>query len=428
MARRTERHARDGIAGVVVLSVATHLLVAPARAEDLTWDEAQKYGAVSVRARPRTEFEPDGIRIGNYILLPEVGFRTSLTKDSSQQGNGRSQDLRYDVTTGFDLRSQLPRHMLDIKASGRAVAHQNDDEMRYIDGKIRVVGRYDISHSTYMFGDISSEIVHDENVDAENPKGAKAPPALFAVRGEAGLQHRAGRIDATVGARYVRLDYENAIANDGSVIYQNDRDFWQLEPFIALGARLSPGYRVFTEFSTRFQHNRGDEKIDRDAIDMRASAGVEFELSPLVRVVLKGGYSQLDYRQVGLLDYSTWTYDAKVDWYVSPLVTLTFGTRRDAQTTSFGDASGRILTSYSVGADYEMWRNLIIHGEAAYKIGEYLGVARTDNVWSARIGVDYLASKHWVFTAGYEHQELISSSSDFDRTIDKFTIGAKYRF
>ncbi|MEZ5817510.1 MAG: outer membrane beta-barrel protein [Hyphomicrobiaceae bacterium] len=424
-ARSTSRAAKAGAAGLsaaVACLAAVHVAHA---ADDLAWDRAKEFGAVSVRERPRTAYEPDGIRIGNYLMLPEIGFRTSFTEDSA---GGRSRDIKYDLTTALEMRSMLPRHLLDFRLEGRATAHHDTEELRYIDGKAKVIGRFDIDHATALFGNISSELAHEENVDDERPSGITRPPVVAINRAEAGLRRTMGRIDAAVGARYTRFDYQAAETNDGQKIPQDFRNYSVVEPFAMVGYRFSPGYRVFAEVSGSRVDNAGDGTVDRDAVGLQAGAGVEFELSPLVKVMLKGGHFQQDYRQPGLTDIATSVYEARLDWYVSPLVSLTFNTRRNVYATSFGEASGRIVTSYAVKADYEMWRNLIVSGEATLKLADYIGEDRNDRIWIGRIGVDYMASKHWLFTVGYEHQELVSSDSDFDRRFDRVMVGAKYRF
>ena len=410
----------------MALAVAIVLLLRdPAAAEDLPWDQAKEFGAVSVRDRPRTAFEPDGIRVGNYILLPEIGFRTSLSSDTA---GGRERDFKYDLVTALEARSQLPRHLLDFRAEGRATAHHDPDELRYIDGKLKVIGRFDIDHRTALFGHASTELVHEENVDDERPSGIARPPAVWINRAEGGLRRRMGRIDAAIGARYTRFEYQEAETNDGGKIDQSERNYSVVEPFAFVGYRFSPGYRVFAEISGSRLENRGNATLDRDAVGLEAAGGVEFELSPLVRVMLKGGYSTQDYAQPGLNDIATAIYEARVDWYVSPLVSLTFNTRRNVYATSFGDASGRIVTAWGAKADYELRRNLLLSGEFTYKLADYIGENRTDKIWIGRLGVDYMASKHWLITLGYEHQELVSSDSEFDRRFDRVTIGAKYRF
>ena len=397
----------------------------PVAAEDLPWDVAKEYGAVAVRERPRTAYEPEGIRVGNYVMLPEIGFRTSLTNDDV---DGRARDFKYDLVTPLEARSQLPRHLLDFRAEGRATAHHDREELRYIDGKLKVIGRFDIDHRTSLFGDASTEIVHEENVDEERPAGISRPPAVWVNRAEGGLKHRMGRIDASIGVRYTRFDFQDAEANDGTIIRQDSRNSSVIEPFAMVGYRFSPGYRVFAEVSGSRLDNQGDATIDRDSTGAQAGVGVEFELSPLVRVLLKGGYTQHEFSQPGLTDIAAPVYEARVDWLVSPLVSLSFNTRRNVYATSFGEASGRLVTAYGVKADYEIWRNLLLSAEGTLKIADYIGDDRSDKIWIGRIGLDYMASKHWLFNVGFEHQELVSSDSQFDRRFDRVIVGAKYRF
>lgn len=421
-------HSRFAVRAAGCIVAAVSLGALPAFGEDLQWDYAKQLGAVSVRDRPRDGLQPLGIRIGNYLLLPSLGFRTTWTKDSLDESIGRPRSIQHEVSTALEMQSNFARHMLDIRAEGRAVGDHRDAELRYIDGSVRVIGRLDITHATNLFGEMSTGVYHDDSVDEERPKAARKPTELALTRFEGGLSHRAGRIDMAIGARYARFDYKNAEANDGSVIEQNQRDFSLLEPFIRLGMRLSPGYRVFSEVAGRFQENRGDSLIDRDAEGIKATAGVEMEVSPLVKLTLRGGYFYQDYLQAGLVDISTPIYEARLDWYVSPLVTLGFNTTRDVQATTYGLASGRITTSYGVRADYEMWRNLIISGQVNYKLGDYIGEDRKDKIWSASLGADYILNRNWLISMGYEHQELVSSDSDLDRKVDKIFIGAKYRF
>ncbi|MGE0701333.1 MAG: hypothetical protein AB7O57_19715, partial [Hyphomicrobiaceae bacterium] len=113
-----------GLASAVVAALA--LTGCPASAEDLPWDDAKQFGAVAVRDRPRTAFEPDGIRIGNYVMLPELGYRTTISNDDLGTGAGRN--IRHELTTAIDMRSQLPRHLLDVKLEGRAVADQERED------------------------------------------------------------------------------------------------------------------------------------------------------------------------------------------------------------------------------------------------------------------------------------------------------------
>jgi hypothetical protein len=65
---------------------------------------------------------------------------------------------------------------------------------------------------------------------------------------------------------------------------------------------------------------------------------------------------------------------------------------------------------------------------ASFAEDQFQGVARKDRIYSAKLGVDYYATRNWLFTFGYEHQVRDSTDAAYDMTRDRFTVDAKLRF
>jgi hypothetical protein len=147
-----------------------------------------------------------------------------------------------------------------------------------------------------------------------------------------------------------------------------------------------------------------------------------------VRLTLKSGIVQQDYRQAGLIDILEPTWEGRLEWLVTPLVTLTLAAQRDVRATSYGSASGQLLTSYSLKADYELWRNLIVTAHGAWREATYLGATREDTVLVGGIALEYMHTKNWLTTLSYEHQQLTSTDADYSRSLDKVGVSVKYRF
>jgi hypothetical protein len=415
-----------GFAGLGAVAVAAG--PPPVRAGDLEWDNAPSLGTVSVRDRPRPEFQSEGIRIGNFILRPEVGYSLGWIRDGGGAANGSSQDLRHNITTSVELRSDWQRHFLDIAVQGNGIASQENSALRYLDGQVRVTGRIDIDHGTSLFGALRWQMRHEENVDEERPKGALQPTPFTVLQTEAGLQRTQGRIDWAVGGRYERTEYSGYTANDGTFVDQSFRSNSLIEPFARLGYRLSPGYRVFSELALDAKDNPGDGIVSRSSRGYRATGGVELEVTSLVKVTASLGYQTENFYQASLVDIAALVWSARVAWNVTPLMTISLAALRDVQTTSFGEASGRVDTSFSVKADYELLRNLIVSAEGRISLPDYIGINRQDEIFIGRIGAEYLMSKHWLLTVTAEHQQLTSTVADQGRTLDRVGVGVKYRF
>ncbi len=383
---------------------------------------------VSVRARQRDAFQPDGIRIGNYVLFSEVGFRAGWTADSAQ--TTRTGDhSRFQVAPdfAFELHSQFQRHQLDFKVEGRPIG-LDDGEVRAIDGQIKTNWRIAIDHANSFYGSAAMSIRHEEDLADERPGGVGSRSSITKSNVEAGYALRTGRIDAAIGARYQRWDFSDVALGDGTQISHDAHDYGLLQPFVQLGYRLSPGYKVFASVGGRWQDNRGDGVIDRDARGSEAHAGVELELSPVMRLMLKAGYVAQDYLQPGLIDIGALVWQGRLEWLVTPLLTVSLGSQRDVTSTGYGTASGRLVTAHSLRADYEMWRNLLLSAEASVRTVDYFGENRDDTILVGSLGAEYMAGKHWRLTLGYEHQQLTSNLSDLDRSIDKISLGVKYRY
>ncbi len=414
------------IAGLGAAATCTFAL--SAAAEDLSWDRAKQLGAVSVRERAPEAYRPDGIRIGNYLLFPEVGFKTTWIDNILDTPTDKKADFRHEVNTALKFESHLPRHLLDFMIGGRGVRYQEHDEIQYLDGFGTVKWRVDIDHAYKLFGVASIELRHQENVEEELPRNTKAPPEYVKTTAEAGVSREVGRLFAAVGLRYAAWDYKDVQNNLGETLDQDNRDVWIASPFVKFGYRFSPGYRLLGELVGHHQENRGNGLIDRDARGLQGMLGLEFEVSPLVRMTLKGGYLAQDYLQEGLIDINTPVWDGKAEWLVTPLVTLAATTTRNVVTSSFGDSSGRLVTQHGVRADYEAWRNLIISGEMAFRTSDYIGADRLDSVIVGRIAADYNHTKNWLFSVAYEHQQLTSTESVLDRAVNKVSVEMKYRY
>lgn len=421
--------ANRGVIAIVGLgAAATCAFAFDAEAADLAWDNAKQHGAVSVRERGLEAYRPDGIRIGNYVLYPEIGFKTTWNDNILDEPINRKRDLRYELDTAIKFESHFARHQLDVIIGGRAVTYQDHRDYEYIDAYISSKWRIDIDHGHKIFGSFSSELRHEEHIEEESPKNAKSPPQYRKTLGEIGFRREVGRVDAAIGTRLAVWDYKDTEDTSGNPIILDPRDVTTISPFLRLGYRFSPGFKLLAETRGRLQDNRGNGIVDRDARGIEALLGVEMELSPLVRLTFKGGYLAMDYLQQGLTDIGAPIWEGRVEWLVSPLLTLGVGTSRNVVSTSFGDSSGRLTTVHSVRADYEAWRNLIVTAEAYYRSSDYIGDSRQDAVWAGRVGLDYYHTKNWMLGLSYDHQYLTSTVSELDRRINRVTVEVKYRY
>ncbi|MFV0296718.1 MAG: outer membrane beta-barrel protein, partial [Hyphomicrobiaceae bacterium] len=388
----------------------------------------QGYRLETIAEYDRTPFQSPGIRLGNFVLFADIGNGLSVTKRDFNDYAPRTTEIRHEIGTRLELQSRTARHLLNILVDGQALQYEDRNNLRYFAGNLAANWRIDVTHTTSIFGSAGINVRPLDNIDDENPKAASEPGKLTTTGADIGVRYTAGRIDAAIGIRYQHMDFADVAARDGSVISNSWQNNSALQPYIKGSWRFTPGFEIFGEVSTSRIENTGDSFIDRDANAVQGAIGVRFEASPVIRVMLKGGYIDQNYRQANLQDISAPIWECRLDWLVTPLVTLSFATWRDVRATRYGSASGQLVTGYSVSAEYEMWRNLVLSANTSFRDHDFIGIARKDRVVTAGLGAKYLYSRHWEFTAGYEHQELTSNQPGQDQRLDRFRIGANYRF
>lgn len=403
-------------------------LTTGAAADDLIYDDAKQNGAVSVRDRTESSFRPDGIRIGNYLYFPWAGYVVTYDSNILSSGINQIADYRHELRMAMNFESHLPRHMFDLSLGGTAVMFQEFSDINHLDGYAASRWRIDIDHADSITGFASTNLEHEENVTEEAPLAAAEPVQDLHNKGEIALRRDGGRLYGAIGTRAESWNYDNVKAYDGSIIEQDSRDVAILSPFVSLGYRFSPGYNLTAEVVSHTQWNRGTEKIDRDAQGYEALAGIEMELTTLLKAEIKGGWQTQDFKQDGLADIDAAIWSAELQWLITPMLTLTFNARRSVYATTYGESSGRLDTQFGGRADYEMWRNLILTAGFEYRDSDFVGSDRLDSIYVGHIGAEYAYTKNIFLTVDYEHQLRQSTVSDYDVEKDKISIGGKIRF
>jgi hypothetical protein len=408
------------------------LLLAPTAAtaaDEPRYDEAKQYGAVSVNDRDRTPFRPDGVRIGNFVVTSELGYQ--LTFNDNVFGNPlkKTGDFRHELNGQIRVDSHLPRHLFDVVIGGRFVNYQDNDHIRWGDAFAAVRFRIDIDRYNKIFGEGLSEITHEDHLDLEQPTGARSAVPIQHNRLETGYMRDAGRVQASVGVRFENWNYRDVMAFNGNAIDQDFRDLSRLSPFARLSYKPSPGYRIFGEVYGHFQKSTSSDTVpEHDGRGLEAKAGVEFELSPLVKVALTAGYWTMDFDSQALSRVSAPIGSAKIQWLVTPLLTLSAGAERYVAPTFYGAASAAITTRYTINADYELLRNLIVSAKGEYRQADFTGATRVDDLWIAGVSAEYMHTKNWLFTLGYEYRRRASNDTTLDVEQSRIMAGVKYRY
>lgn len=412
----------DGAAGLDTQTVAS-------RDRLKFYDNSKKYGAERVADRSRGDYQPDGIRVGNYLVFPALQERLVFDDNIFGTNAYKRADVKSELESTLRLHSQFARHSLDFTLGAKTVNYARNSDLDHVNAFAGVGGALHVDHAHTLSFQAFTGLDHELPTDPGAPLSAAEPTRIWRNKASIGLTRDVGRIYGTLSATAESLDYSDTKSRSGAAIDQDSRDTTTYSTDLRLGYRFSPGYEVVGKVRGLRQLNRGTPELDRDAVGYEAMAGLAAEMNPLLRWRVLGGWGIRDYDQANVKSVTASLLEAQVTWLPTQLVTVYLtASRAISDTVDSEEAAGRVDTTLKGRLEYEIARNVVISGELLYRQSDFAGADRLDRTYVGRLGVDYWLNKNLMFTFGYEHQDRQSSVQEFDLKQNKVTVGAKLRF
>jgi hypothetical protein len=367
---------------------------------------------LAVMDRKQPEYAARGIRAGTFLVYPTL--TTSILYDSNvfATPDGQSDGV-FVVRPELAVRSDWTRHKLDMYANLDARKFFRFEDEDKVSGSVGFDGRVDVRSDIAI--DTRASFAH---ITEERGTGDSFDPnddLLEYDNLRAGVTVRKGfnRLYTALSYDYLNQDYKDT---------NFDQDFRDNDKHVLrgrVGYRISPLTSVFVEPSVNWRDYR-DETLDSDG--WRAVAGLAFEPTRLMKGEVFAGYLSQDYDSYD--DIETVTFGGHLEWYVTPLMTISFDANRETDST-FG--SSRLESYFSARADYELRRNVILSGLVGYENAEYEDVDRNDDTVTAAAIVKYLVNPWLSVGAEYRYKTFESDVvSDYDRHRVGLTATAQY--
>jgi hypothetical protein len=393
------------------------------------WDFAKRFGAETVRDRDRAWAQPDGIRVGNFLVLPAIATGYAFDSNVFNTATDPQSDHIFQLQPTLRLRSMLPRHALDFAFRASVNRYARHSELNYTDLFGTMDGALHINHAHTLSLSLLSAFEAEDNFYS----GAIIPAAertkVWRNQAKIGLTRDAGRAYAKIGAAFERWDYGDVRGIDGSTIDQDFRDLRIYSSDLKLGYRFSPGFSFESRLRGLRRLQRGTAVLSTDAWGYEIIGGLKLQTSPLLKWELLAGFGHRDYDQPGLDNTNATLVQASATWLPTQNLTI-YGTlnRGFNEDVTIDSVFNRIDTTAELVAEYEARRNLIFTIKGKYIDSDFLGSARKDRWAVANFQMHYLASKNWKVTVEYEYAVRHSNLSDDDVKRSRAMIQVKRQF
>jgi hypothetical protein len=362
---------------------------------------------VSVRDRPRPEYDPLGLRFGGFDLNANLDAGVASTDNLFATQTNEDSDTIYTLSPSARLASHWSRNSLQLAAGLTHTAHQDftseDSDTGYVSGR----GRLDIGANTQVSADAqyARQVESRTDPDATTVGG----PVEYNVKdANVAVTQTFNRIRASVGIGRTEYDYHSQAFRNSSDNDINMRVDAAISPRIALVAETTLDKRDY-------DNDPGLSSNGRTYL-----VGASFNLTDLLHGELTAGEFDRDYDSGPHVKGAA--VSGNLEWYITRLTTLNFNASRSAQDLG-QTAVPYIETTYGAHVDHELLRNVIL--SAGIQAGQHdyrLGVDRTDDFVYGELGAEYILNRRVALNARFVHDEVNSSGVDRYRDYDVNTL------
>ncbi len=381
--------------------------------------------AASVGGRARGDYDSLGIRAGSFFLYPSVIETFAYDDNVFATKTNKKDDFVITSAPTLQILSNWGRHRLDLLLGAVDVRHVDFSSEDHTDFNGLVDWQIDVTRNFNIASKLGASLLTEQRGQADAPTAAAEPTDYRKYDASLSLNKQFNRFTLQVGGAVQALDYDDVTALDGSTIDQDIRDGHVYTGVVKAAYEFSPGYRVFGLVEAN-QRDFGDDIVDdRDSTGIEGRAGLEFEVTHLIKGEVSAGYFEQNYDQAGFANTSGMAFKGGLLWNPTQLMTVNLSGERRISETSVAGSSGHVDTVLSSRIDYEIMRNLIGSPFVNYTIEDYQGVNREDKTLQAGINMQLLINRHLSAGAFYTFTTKDSNLDTFD--YDKNVVGGSLK-
>jgi hypothetical protein len=382
--------------------------------DDYAIDEAMRDRTVYERSRP--EYEPQNVRLGAFILAPQIGVGYTFNDNIFSTADDEKADFITRVRPVLALKSDWNSNSLSAGVAYDAGIHQDFSDENFVDATYTLNGHLDIVQDSYISGGFLMQGKHEDRSSPDEVNGSEPTKYLIS---DANLEfyRKVSRILLKVNASARQFDYSTTEAPGGEIDNGN-RDRYEYEAKTRVAYEFKPGYQAFVDVSYNIREYVRDSAADlRNSDGYKVSAGTSVEITDQTKAELYAGYFLQDYENENFEDASGVNYGASVLWNITRLTSIQFDANRTVSETTLSDASGFITSLADVSIEHELRRNILLSTGFSYALNEYEGIDRTDNIYTLSAGARYIITPNYTLNFDYNIQvrESDAVGRDFER-------------
>jgi hypothetical protein len=382
---------------------------------------------VSVRERPRPDYEAGGIKSGGFTLYPRVTVEAEYNDNIYATATDEESDTIWRVKPEIAARSNWARHALGFFASGTINRYADNSTENTEEYTVGANGRLDVVGASNIIGSVQYQSLTEPRTSPDSPSAAAKPVEYKLLSSSIVGTKEFNRLRVIGRIEDKDYNYDDATNTAGGNLDQDFRDRNE----IVYGGRAEYALSPDTAF---FVSVLGNDKsydslspappppvttpptpagplVNRDSKGYNIGLGANFDLTQVARGEIQFGYMNQSYDDSRFKDVDGLSALGRVEWFPTQLTTVTFAGSRSIEETPAIGAPSYISNNISAGVDHELLRNVLLSAQGSYGKDDYQGVDRTDKRTGAKASAAYLVNRRVGLFLTYTYLKQESSGT-----------------
>ena len=375
--------------------------------------------------RPRTEYDPLGIQVGEFVVRPQLD--TGVGYDTNVLGTRPS--------TGSFYLNNSPQVFINSNfGTNSLAANFGLNDFRYTDQKTQshtdwngsVGGTYQIGQGI-VTGSASEIYAHENPTDINSatiltPLGFKVTDLRLNYANQFNYWNVQPNFD------YQGYRFDNVILQGGNVSQKaRDRDDFTGGVTVRFGRIPERSFVVVFQatnshyIASQFTPTPTQAIIPRpDSVNYEALAGVQYAFSANLQVLLLVGYDLQVFNNRAYSQITSPVAQGVVIWAPSGLTTLTAKLTRTIEDSIGTVTSGVTVTQGGLTVDHEYRRNILLQGRVAAIDTSFVN-AQSQTIYDFGASLSYLFNRNMRLTGTYDYYLSTGGNSVNGSTIIQTT-------
>ena len=377
-------------------------------------------------------YVPIGIRLGSFLLFPEMEVGADLTNNVLDTKFDAQPDWGPEIKPRVCLDSDWGRHYLGFEANADRIWYSDFPIADTKNYQLLARGRLDVMSHTNLSGEIEKSHVQENASSISITDISNADTAVEEQHATAALEHRFNRLTLKFTGTVADFDYADNTdqgVSDG-IPFADTNDYRETLGTVRSIYEFQSSWAGFIETAINERVYREPISVTglrRGSTGFTTMAGVNLRVAGTLFGEIAGGWGEQQPIADSLDTIKGPLINGDLIWMPTPMTKLEFLARTEIDETSFEDSAGAIDHFFELSLQHSFWRYLVLGVYGSYEVADFFSDPQIDRRTKFGATGEYYFNPMMSAYARYEHTDFTSTEAGSDFVEDEFKVGLKFR-